>query len=254
MSGINQDGKLQCTTVYGQAYSECAHCPQLVNIPTGTFQMGQDGVTFATPEHAVTVPAFAMGAYEVTFDEWDACVGAGGCGGYSPSDEGWGRGSRPVIHISWDDIQTYITWLNSTTGGGYRLPSESEWEYATRAGTITDYWFGDDIGVNQANCSAANCGDYFTNTAPVHTFSANAFGLHNVHGNVWELVEDCWNADYTDAPSDGSAWLTGDCTRCVVRGGSWNGSSGLVRSASRSWGNSSYRDFGRGFRVAQDQN
>ncbi len=268
MLGINQDGSLQCVSHNrGQAYRECSHCPQMVNIPGGSFDMGQEGVTYATPVHEVTVPAFAMGVYEVTWDEWDACVAAAGCDNtdqdLAGGDEGWGRGSRPVINVSWDDAQAYIVWLNSTTGGGYRLPSESEWEYATRAGTITDYWFGDDIGVNQANCYAAQCGDSFTDlTAPVHTFSANAFGLYNVHGNVWEWTEDCWHDNYSSVPPDsgppldGTAWGEedgGDCTPRVVRGGGWGSRPGDLRSANRSRLYTDGAFFFLGFRLAQDQ-
>ncbi len=256
LSGINQDGSVQCTPLFvAQQFRECVDCPLMINIPAGTFQMGQEGVTDATPVHAVMVPAFAMGVYEVTFEEWDACVTAGGCNTFSPSDETWGRGTRPVINVSWDDAHAYIGWLNSTTGGGYRLPSESEWEYAARAGTVTDYWFGDDIGVNQANCYAAQCGDSFTDlTAPVHTFAANAFGLFNVHGNVREWVEDWWNADYSGAPDNGDPWLSGDSSLRVLRGGSWNYNPFYLRSADRTGYGTTTRIYNIGFRIAQDQN
>ncbi len=263
LSGINQDGSVLCETLNWETpastFKDCPQCPLMINIPGGSFDMGQTGVDNATPVHTVTVPAFAMGVYEVTFDEWDACVTATGCA-YTPGDEGWGRGTRPVINVSWDDIQIYIAWLNSTTSGGYRLPSESEWEYATRAGTVTDYWFGDPIGVNQANCSGGSCGDSFPKTAPAHTYSANPFGLYNVHGNVYEWVEDCWHNDYTDAPPDppplnGDPW-TVDCdidpSMRVRRGGSWSHTSEWLRSASRFRSGKSQQFYSYGFRIAKD--
>ena len=166
---------------------------EMVLIPGGAFRMGDlngGGDIDETPVHSVTVPAFKLGKYEVTFAQWDACVADGGCNGYSPDDEGWGRGSRPVIHVTWDDAQSFISWLNAETGGNYRLPSEAEWEYAARAGSATKYSWGDDIGENRANCSKS-CGDRWANTAPVGSFSANAWGLHDMHGNIEEWVQDC---------------------------------------------------------------
>ncbi len=242
---------------FEQTFRDCPNCPLMANIPGGTFEMGDingTGSPDELPVHPVTVPAFAIGVYEVTFDEWDACVAAGGCGGYSPSDEGWGRGTRPVINVSWDDAQAYIAWLNSTTGGGYRLPSESEWEYAARAGTTTEYWWGDEIGVNNANCYPGYCGDSFPNTAPAGSFAVNPFGLFDVHGNAFEWVEDCWNSNYDGAPLDGSPWLTGDCFPRVHRGGSWYSGTNFLRSATRNRYSTTFRRNDYGFRVAQDQN
>ena len=152
-------------------------------------------------------PPFAVGVYEVTFGEWDACVAGGGCGGYRPNDEGWGRGRRPVMNVSWDDAQAYVRWLSGRTGKAYRLPSDAEWEYVARAGTRMRYWWGDDVGHNRANCSGCRSRWDRRQTAPVGSFSANPFGLQDVHGNVSEWVEDCWRE--------------GDCSRRVVRGGSW---------------------------------
>ncbi len=239
-------------------FQDCSYCPLMVDIPGGSFQMGDingTGNSYELPVHPVNVPAFAMGVYEVTFDEWDTCYLAGGCS-HNPGDEGWGRGTRPVINVNWDDVQEYVNWLSAGTGKNYRLPSESEWEYATRAGTTTEYWWGDPIGVNQANCTqnSGGCGDSFTNTAPVHTFSANAYGLYNVHGNVWEWVADWWNDSYTGAPNNGDPWLSGDSGRRVLRGGAWYGSPIGLRSAGRVWYDTTIRYLGDGFRVAQDQN
>ena len=176
---------------------------EMVEIPGGTFIMGDlsviplegDGVggSRELPLHSVTVPSFWMGKHEVTFLQWDACVADGGCS-YSPGDSGFGRGNRPVIHVSWDDVQEFIVWLNARTDGGYRLPTESEWEYAARAGSEGLYTWGDEIGVNRANCRG--CGDPWGQTAPVGSFPANAWGLHDMHGNVREWTEDCWNGNY----------------------------------------------------------
>ena len=180
------------------------------------------------PQHRVTIiDAFAVGKYEVTFEEWDACVSAGGCGGYRPDDEGWGRGRRPVINVSWEDAQRFVEWLREETGEPYRLLSEAEWEYVARAGTSTPFHTGGTISTSQANYDGnytygnGREGEYRERTVPVGSFGANAFGLHDVHGNVWEWVEDCWNDSYRGAPSDGSAWERGDCSSRVYRGGSW---------------------------------
>ena len=197
---------------------------EMVSIPGGTFRMGDlsgEGRDTEKPVHSVTVSDFMLGKHEVTFSQWDACVADGGCGRYRPDDEGWGRGNRPVIHVSWDDVQGFIDWLNDKTSGNIRLPTEAEWEYATRADSTTKYSWGNSISHNRANC--IECGSRWDDdrTAPVGSFSANAWGLHDMHGNVWEWVHDCWNDSYVGAPSDGSAWASGDCNLRVVRGGSW---------------------------------
>ena len=175
----------------------------------------------------------ARGA-EVTFREWDACRRGGGCS-HIPGDRGWGRGNRPVVNVSWNDAQQYVRWLSRETGKRYRLPSESEWEYVARAGTGTLYHWGDPIARNRANCDG--CGSAWDNdrTAPAGSFSPNAFGLHDVHGNVWEWVQDCWHPGYAGAPRDGGARTTGgDCSRRLLRGGSWNSNPIFLRSANRS--------------------
>ncbi len=157
------------------------------------------------------------------------------------------------MNVNWHDAQEYVTWLSGTTGKSYRLPSESEWEYATRAGTTTEYWWGDDIGANNANCNSS-CGDSYAYTSPVGSFAANSFGLFDVHGNVREWTENCWNTTYAGAPSDGSAWLTGDCALRAVRSGSWGSNPLGVRSAYRFGTSASQSYYSLGFRVAQDQN
>ena len=192
------------------------------------------------PQHRVTISeAFGVGVHEVTFDEWDACVSAGGCGGYRPDDEGWGRGRRPVINVSWEDAQRFVEWLREETGEPYRLLSEAEWEYVARGGTSTPFHTGRTISTSQANYEGnytygnGRKGEYRERTLPIGSFGANAFGLHDVHGNVWEWVEDCWNESYRGAPSDGSAWERGDCSFRVVRGGSWYDYPRDLRSAYR---------------------
>jgi formylglycine-generating enzyme required for sulfatase activity len=200
----------------------------------------------------VTIPRpFAVGRYEVTFAEWDACVADGGCE-HKPDDQGWGRDDRPVIKVGWHDAQEYVLWIGRTTGRSYRLLSEAEWEYVARARSGTAYWWGQDVGRNNANCDG--CGSRWDNaqTAPVGSFEANGFGLHDTAGNVWEWTGDCWRGNYYGAPADGSAWTTGgNCNRRVLRGGSWNYPPAKVRSPNRF----SYYPFDRlisfGFRVAR---
>ena len=230
---------------------------EMVSMPGGTFRMGDlngGGEDVERPVHSVTVSDFKLGKHEVTFAQWDACVADGGCGRYTPEDEGWGRGNRPVIKVSWDDIQLFIDWLNAKTGGNFRLPTEAEWEYAARAGSTTKYSWGNSIGSNRANCRNDECGDRWKYTAPVGSFSANAWGLHDLHGNVYEWVQDCWNDSYVGAPTDGSAWTSGDCGRRVIRGGAWSTDPRYLRSANRYWGTRSYRVYSRlGLRLAQDK-
>ena len=195
--------------------------PEMVVIPAGSFRMGcLSGDCYRNePVHSVSIESFELSKYEVTFEEYDAFTDA--TGRERANDRGWGRGRRPVINVSWDDAVAYTQWLSSQTGERYRLPSEAEWEYAARAGSTTKYSWGNDIGRNRANCDG--CGSRWDDrqTAPVGSFSANRWGLHDMHGNVWEWVQDCWNGNYRGAPTDGSAWESGDCSERVLRGGSW---------------------------------
>ena len=230
--------------------------PEMVVVPAGTFRMGcvsgQNCHDYEKPVHRVTIGApFAVGVYEVTFAEWEACVRAGGCEGYRPDDRGWGRGRRPAINVSWDDAQAYVGWLSRESGAGYRLLSEAEREYVARAGSETAYSWGNGIGRNRANCDG--CGSRWDDeqTAPVGSFTANGFGLHDVHGNVWEWVEDCWNRSYEGAPTDGTAWTRGDCRYRVVRGGSWSLNPRNLRSANRNRYTTGDRSSDVGFRVAR---
>ncbi|MCY4531299.1 MAG: formylglycine-generating enzyme family protein [Gammaproteobacteria bacterium] len=229
--------------------------PEMMVIPPGRFLMGcVSGMNCRSDEkpiHEVSiVQSFALSKFEVTFAQWDTCVVDGGCNGYRPDDLGWERGSRPVVRVSWEDAQTYVSWLSRSTGENYRLPSESEWEYAARAGSTTQYNWGNDISRNRANCNG--CGSQWNRqTAPVGSFTANAFGLHDMHGNVFEWVQDCGNLSYAGAPTDGSAWVHGNCDIRVLRGGSWSGSSRPLRAAYRFGLTADYRSFEFGFRVAR---
>ncbi|MDE0005136.1 MAG: SUMF1/EgtB/PvdO family nonheme iron enzyme [Rhodospirillaceae bacterium] len=231
--------------------------PVMAVVPAGTFRMGCLQVSGCDddelPVREVAIPMrFALSKHEITFADWDACVEAGGCGGYLPDDEGWGRESRPVIHVSWDDAQSYVTWLSESTGEVYRLPSEAEWEYAARAGTETRFGWGDGLGPENANCREERCRDGHRNTAPTGSFPANAWGLHDMHGNVFEWVEDCWaGGTYEGAPSDGSARVDGDCTRRVIRGGAWTSSPTNLRSANRIRNARGDRRDDLGFRVVR---
>ena len=232
----------------GETFKDCPECPEMVVVPAGRFRMGDlsgGGYDDEKPVHAVSIGyKFAVGKYEVTFAQWDACVADGGCGGHRPDNAGWGRGRRPVIDVSWDDAKAYVRWLSGKSGQAYRLLSEAEWEYAARAGTTTAYNTGSSISKDRARYRSGR-------TARVGSYAPNAFGLHDVHGNVWEGVEDCWNSRYSGAPVDGSAWLRGDCGLPVVRGGSWGDYPGSIRSAYRGRNATDYRSGSFGFRVAR---
>jgi formylglycine-generating enzyme required for sulfatase activity len=237
----------------------------MVVVPAGAFTMGSPAGEAGPfedegPQRRVTIARpFAVGRHEVTFDEWDACVAAGGCGGYRPEDAGWGRGRRPVINVSWHDAQTYVRWLSAKTREPYRLPSEAEWEYAARGGTTTPFWTGATISTARANYDgnytygAGQKGEYRRRTVPVDTagFPANPFGLYHVHGNVWEWVEDCYQDSYRNAPSDGSPWIKEKCPSRVARGGSWNFNPRDLRAADRGGYAPGLRLNGSGFRVAR---
>ncbi len=274
--GLPGRGEEQCLTPgSGASFRDCPDCPEMVVVPSGSFMMGSspDEIARLTkehgdyfenegPHHEVTIPApFAVGKFEVTFAEWDACAEAGGCT-YKP-EASWGRGRQPVIDVSWDDItKEYLPWLSKKTGKTYRLLSESEWEYAARAEAQTRYSWGDQASHEQANYGQDDCcdglaegRDKWVNTAPVGQFPANNWGLHDLHGNVWEWTADCWNASYeakgTALRSSGGAWTTGDCSRRVLRGGSWYINPFRLRSAFRLWLLSVFRFDYLGFRLAR---
>jgi len=237
--------------------------PEMVRIPAGSFLMGSppsepERNDDEGPQHQVQVPAFELGKYEVTFDQWDACVSAGGCT-HRPEDQGWGRGTRPVINISWDDAQGYVKWLNTQTGKQYRLPSEAEWEYAARAGTTTPFSTGNCITTAQANYDGnidyAGCGAktgvYLQKTQPVGSYPANRWGLYDMHGNAWEWVQDSSHTNYQGAPGDGSAWEDAGGRERVLRGGSWFSGGRYCRSANRFGDVPGHRNRYVGFRLSR---
>ncbi|MEQ8740724.1 MAG: SUMF1/EgtB/PvdO family nonheme iron enzyme [Hoeflea sp.] len=235
-------------------FRDCSDCPEMVMVPAGGFRMGDldgGGDSDEKPVRTVTIPRpFAVGRYEVTQAEWRAVMGN------NPSEF---KGDRnPVENVSWDDVQEFIRRLNAKTGKRYRLPSEAEWEYAARAGTETAYHWGNRASHDHANYGTDNCcnglaegADRWWNTSPVGSFPANAFGLYDTAGNVFEWVEDCWNESYAGAPSDGSAWTAGDCSRRVLRGGSWDFKPRDIRAAIRLRSTTGIRYNGSGFRIAR---
>jgi len=240
-----------------QTFRDCADCPEMVVIPAGSFTQGSPTSEAGRysdegPQRRVSVSAFAIGKTTVTFAEWDACVADGGCNGYRPpEDRGLGRGNLPVINVSWDDAQAYVQWLSRKTGKRYSLPSESQWEYAARAGSTTAYYWGDAIGSGNANC--LDCGSQWggKQSAPVGSFRPNAFGLYDMAGNVWQWTADCVNDSYKGAPTDGSAWTSGNCGRRVLRGGTAGNHPENARSATRHGSTSTGRPGALGFRLAR---
>lgn len=265
-AALERESLLTAISPAGTTVRECVECPEMVVVPAGRFRMGDlygEGDSDEKPVHEVTIEyPFAVGRYEVTFAEWDACVAGGGCT-HRPGDKGWGRENRPVIYVSWDDAQEYVAWLSRETGKPYRLLSEAEWEYMARAGTRTIYWWGGDSWLDDDPHDYANYGrdkcceglaagaDRWVNTSPVGSFEANVFGLFDTAGNVWEWVEDCWNKSYEGATGDGSAWTRGNCDRRVLRGGSWFNTPWDIRSANRNRFDTGNRYSNVGFRVAR---
>jgi formylglycine-generating enzyme required for sulfatase activity len=246
---------------------DCRDCPEMVVVPAGRFLMGLLSEDNARPQHEVTIAQpIAVAKFPLTFDEWDACARTGPCS-REVSDNGWGRGRRPVINVSFDDAQTYVKWLSVTTGHAYRLLSEAEYEYAARGGSQSHYPWGDDIKPNgqpMANCML--CGSPWDGkqTAPVCgwqagdaqrppgcSFPANAFGLYDMAGNVYEWTNDCWSPNYAGAPLDGSAWTSGDCSIRVIRGGSWDSDPDDLRSGDRYNTSREVQVFNFGFRIAR---
>jgi formylglycine-generating enzyme required for sulfatase activity len=230
--GLCGSSTLAQTVKPGDVFKDCDKCPEMVVVPAGSFMMGspvseEHRDDDEGPQHEVTLAKpFAVGRFAVTFEEWDACAADRGCKGYQPPDS-WGRGRQPVIHVSWDDARAYVAWLSRKTGKTYRLLSEAEREYAARAGTRTPFWWGSKISTSQANYEGTvpyrggSVGEYRQRTVPVDSFEPNPWGLYQVHGNVYEWADDCYHDNYAGAPTDGSAWVSGDCSRRVLRGGSW---------------------------------
>ena len=263
--------QLACAGEVASEFKDCPVCPTMVVVPAGKFTMGSPDsevgrVDNEGPVHLVTLARpFAAGKFEVTFDEWDACVADKGCP--RADDSGFGRGRRPVINVSYENIGRYLAWLSDKSQKKYRLLSEAEWEYAARAGSSQSRFWGDAANVacqyanvfnpstrkkyKDADRQAFPCEDRYIETAPVGSFKPNAFGLHDTLGNVWEWVEDCWNPSYEGAPADGSAWMTGDCAKHVLRGGGYYYGPRNVRAAKRLKNESTNRGNDVGFRVAR---
>jgi len=232
----------------GAAFKDCETCPEMVVIPAGSFKMGGKGSSKEKPVHEVKIGySFAVGKYEVTQAEWeDAAMGK------NPS-KFKGR-LRPVESVSWEEAKSFVKQLSEQTGKEYRLLSESEWEYMARAGSTTEYPWGDEIDSSKAKYGAKD-GSEEEGTVRVGYYSANAFGVHDTSGNVSEWVEDCWHKNYKGAPIDGSAWLSeneGNCEKRVERGGSYYDNTDVsTRSASRYRSTASVRSVVQGFRIAR---
>lgn len=234
----------------GSVVRDCAGCPEMVIVPAGRFIMGADDQrdTFG-PARDVAIPKpFAIAKTEVTFDQYEVCVQAGACVG-EKSDHGWGRGPQPVINVSWDDAVAYAVWLSQVTGHSYRLPTEAEWEYAARGGTVTRYPWGDAVGVQQANCRG--CGTRWSGTgaAPVAQFPPNPYGLYDMHGNVSEWVADCWRERHTPVSPSSD---TKNCNVRVTRGGDWYYVPLLSSSAARKSNAPNLWSYTIGFRVLRE--
>ncbi len=257
----------QLTLRPGKTFRDCADCPSMVVVPAGSFWQGSEeseplALKKEKPRRMVTIAEpFAVGVFEVTMQQWDLCVADGGCT-TSPRDNGWGRGSRPVIMVSWNDAQEYVSWLSKKTGQSYRLPSESEWEYFARAGEESDWPGGNPARV----CEFGNVAGFETGfrwqhdscedgavmeTLPVGSFKSNDFGVHDVIGNVAEWTLDCMNLSYLDGPADGSAWSRGICSSRMTRGGSWFTGTKEIRLPARFNLKTGDRNDFTGFRVVR---
>lgn len=247
---------------------DCADTPALITVPAGRFIMGDSigsGSAYETPVHEVRIPSFLIGRFETTRAEWAACESAGGC---SAARDVEPDSRMPVTGVTWNQAQDYLTWISRRTGHRYRLPSEAEWEYAGRAGSVSQYTWGnsiDDVVCRHANAFdragheanpqwywQADCDDGFAKLAPVGRFPPNAWGLFDMLGNVWEWVDDCWHSDYTGAPTDGRSWVEPGCRKRVNRGGGWGNPATSLRLTNRDGDPANARSDGLGFRVARD--
>lgn len=285
-SVIEQPGLADSQQKEGLVFRDCDNCPELVSIAPGEFMVGPEGrgtaqqaITAVDAKKVVVDKSFAIGRYEITFDDWQHCVDGGGCKA-SPADDGWGRGRHPVIHVSYNDIsQQYLPWLSKITGFTYRLPTEAEWELASQGGNKSSRGGITEVGSNvQLACSYGNssdvaakmretiwagaaCNDGFLYTAPAGSLSPNSLGIYDMHGNVWEWVSDCWRATYDTEETAN----TESCKYHVLRGGSWAsefrflpdgvwiGDAVAYRAAVRGWETSVKARNSIGFRVARSQ-
>ena len=246
----------------GEAFSDCPNCPELVAVVP---KEGANKPVNANFSGISPIQPYAIGGHEITFDDWDRCVAEGGCP-KQPADEGWGRGQRPVIGVSFDDInEQYLPWLSRVAKHAYRLPTEAEWEMAARGGSLsgqdTVYSFGNDEALlceygNSSDLSAKTvdknwtgtpCNDGFATTAPVGSLKPNALGLFDMHGNVWEWVSDCLRTGYSKDPTKNAE----DCNFRVLRGGSWASQAQALRTSERGWEKPDKQKNSIGFRVAR---
>ena len=227
--------------------------PTMITVPAGTFLMGASSSVVGpdeVPRHQVTISAFVVGVYEVTFDEYYRFARA--TGRKKPKDNGWDRKTHPVIDVAWDDALAYTRWLSKQTGKSYRLLSESEWEYVARAGTTRSFWWGSKAGTGNAHCF--DCKSDFSTSKPakVGTYKPNPFGLYDTAGNVFEWVHDCYHRNYNNAPADGSVWEGGDCDVRITRGGAYRSPADSMRVENRDKFKSNKGQYNVGFRVARD--
>jgi formylglycine-generating enzyme required for sulfatase activity len=238
------------TMTKGGVFQDCPTCPPMVEVPAGSFQMGNRGEDpTEQPVHEVALKhRFAIGIREVTYGEWMACVKDQGCK-HAP-ELAFTTDQSPMRDVSWADAVQYAAWLKKTTQQPYRLPTEAEWEYAARAKSSTRYWWGNDAGLVYANCKG--CGGEWNRDAPlkVASYPPNPFGIFDMNGSVWEWVSDCWHSNYKGAPNDGRSWETPGCQQRVLRGGSWRDDPKLVSSFSRFYYDADIRYIANGFRVA----
>jgi len=252
------------------SFRDCGGCPEMIKVPAGSFIMGSPesepgNSADELPQRRVEIGRpFAVGKFEVTFDEWNACVAGGGCTTLNAKAS---SGRHPAVGMSWHEAQKYVAWLSHRSSKTYRLLSEAEWEYMARAGTTTTFHTGMSIGPNLANLSQKNNAAAskgvsgfgmrikvkvkVKGTVPVGSYLPNGFGIHDVHGNVWEWVRDCVNDGYVGAPKDGRAWMTGKCHRRIIRGGSWVDYAEGTRSAIRSGHGSAGQGRTLGLRISR---
>ena len=234
----------------GTIFKDCTVCPEMIVIPRGGFKIGSiQGNQNELPTRNITIAKpYAIGRFEITFDEWDACHAEGGCS-RKPHDRGWGRVHRPVINVLYADIQEYLFWISNKTKHIYRLPSEAEWEYAARATTTTEYWWGNRMIKGNANCR--NCGTKWGGkmSAPVGSFKENPWGLYDMHGNLLEYVEDCWTNDHESIATDASPIVISGCLSRVIKGGAWYYLPRVSRSAYRARNDTRIFSYVVGFRA-----
>jgi formylglycine-generating enzyme required for sulfatase activity len=258
---------MPATLATGAVLRDCEDTPELVAVPGGSFDMGDvlgNGYDYEKPVHRVKVDAFLIGRYEVTVGEWRACAAAAACPAAGAEHDPDPR--HPIALVSWDEAQLYLSWLGRRTGRQYRLPSEAEWEYAARAGSETQYTWGNtetsicqhanilDLSGHGAHPNwtwYAGCDDGFAEAAPVGSFPANAWGLHDMIGNLWEWVADCWHGNYEGAPDTGRPWMEEACTKHVNRGGGWGNHARTARVSTRDGDVHGAHSDGLGFRVAR---